>query len=805
MIDPRWRKILRDVWSNKTRTLLVVLSVAVGVFSIGMVAASRSILFRDLTATWLAAKPASATLFTAPFDDNLVEAIRKIPEVGWAEGRRIINVRVKVGQEWKDLQLIAVKDFKDVQLNKFTPERGVWSPRDRELLVERASLGWVGADVGDTLTIELPSKKTREMQLTGVVHDITQPLSSFTGRGTAYITFDTLDWLGEPRDFDRLDFVVASNPLNEAHIKQVLDLVRDKVERSGREVFFTYVPTPGEHPATRYVEPMLLLLGVLGVLSLFLSGFLVINTISALLRQQTRQIGVMKAIGGSRPAITTMYLAMGGIFGLLALVIGVPLSILGARGFTQFMAGFMNFDIMSFRIPWWVFAIQVVIGLVAPFLAALYPVIAGTRITVREAITDYGIADAQPKAKGQPAGEGPEGGTRSALLGGQSEIFSRPQQIALRNTFRRRARVALTLITLVLAGGTFIAVLSLRASLNRTFDEAFKVENYDVSVSFASPYRISKIQQEALSVPGVVAAESWGSGAARRVRPDGNTGDNISIVAPPADTTMINPQVIEGRWLLPQDENALVINTELVRAEKDIKVGDEITLRIEGRETPWRVVGIVKGVFAPSTAYTNYNYFSRVVRNVDQAASVRVRTRLGSAAFQDDVASALQSHFDHIGMKVSSVSSIAATRARSATGANILVVFMVIMALLTAVVGGLGLMGTLSLNVLERTREIGVMRAIGASNGTLREIVVLEGLAIGLTSWLIAVVLAYPLSKFLSDIVGLAFGGVAFSFAFSMAGVLLWLALVFLISTAASLVPAWRASRLTVREVLAYE
>jgi putative ABC transport system permease protein len=83
--------------------------------------------------------------------------------------------------------------------------------------------------------------------------------------------------------------------------------------------------------------------------------------------------------------------------------------------------------------------------------------------------------------------------------------------------------------------------------------------------------------------------------------------------------------------------------------------------------------------------------------------------------------------------------------------------------------------------------------------------VVLEGLAIGLTSWLIAVVLAYPLSKFLSDIVGLAFGGVAFSFAFSMAGVLLWLALVFLISTAASLVPAWRASRLTVREVLAYE
>lgn len=114
-------------------------------------------------------------------------------------------------------------------------------------------------------------------------------------------------------------------------------------------------------------------------------------------------------------------------------------------------------------------------------------------------------------------------------------------------------------------------------------------------------------------------------------------------------------------------------------------------------------------------------------------------------------------------------------------------------------------MGTLSLNALERTREIGVMRAVGASNGAIRGIVILEGIVIGLASWAIAALLAYPFSKFLSDAVGLAFGGTAFAFRFSVVGVVLWLAVVLVLSIVASVLPAWSASRLTVRAVLAYE
>jgi putative ABC transport system permease protein len=807
MISPRWRKVFRDLWLNKTRTILVVLSVAVGVFALGMVAGTNQILFRELGQTWLAASPSSATLFTQPFDDTLVEAVRKIPGVGWAEGRRIVNVRVQVNGEWKDVQLTAIKDFKDIRLNRFTPETGDYPPKDRELLVERASLDWVGARPGDILTIELPSKKLRQMRLAGTVHDLTQPLTSFTGRGSAYVSFDTLDWLGEPRDFDRLDFVVADRPLDEAHIKDVLNLVTDKVERSGREVFFTQVPPPGEHPATPYVRPMILLLGVLGLLAMFLSGFLVINTISAVLKQQTRQIGVMKAIGGGQRAITIMYLVMGGFFGAMALVIGIPLGALGARAFSQFMASFINFDIVNFSIPPSVFVLQVVIGLVVPFLAALYPVIRGTRLTVHEAITDIGIADSRSRiadSKRRSANATPSR-TQSAIGNPQSSLLSRPHLIALRNAFRQRGRVVLTLITLVLAGAMFIAVLSLRASLDRSFDEAFKVENYDVEVSFDRSYRIDRIREEAMAVPGVVTAETWGAAVGRRKRADGTYGDNIRLAAPPVGTAMIDPQLVEGRWLLPEDQNALVANTQVLQNEKDLRVGDTVTMRIGGRESDWKIVGLMRGLFASPTVYANYDYFSRAIRDADRAGSVRVQTRLHSASFQNDVARALEGHYDGIGMKVSSISSLADVRARSATGARILVVFMVIMALLLAFVGGLGLMGTLSLNTLERTREIGVMRAVGARNGTVRSIVIVEGIVIGLASWAVAALISYPFGKILSDAVGKAFGGVALSYSYSMTGLVTWLIAIVVLSLVASLLPAWNASRLTVREVLAYE
>jgi putative ABC transport system permease protein len=127
------------------------------------------------------------------------------------------------------------------------------------------------------------------------------------------------------------------------------------------------------------------------------------------------------------------------------------------------------------------------------------------------------------------------------------------------------------------------------------------------------------------------------------------------------------------------------------------------------------------------------------------------------------------------------------------------------MALLTAVVGAMGLTGTMGMNVLERTREIGIMRAIGAKDSEIMRMVMVEGMVIGSISWVLGLVLSIPITYGLSLIVSLAVFETPINVVFTPLGYLIWLALVIVLSALASILPARNAARLTIREVLAYE
>ncbi len=110
-----------------------------------------------------------------------------------------------------------------------------------------------------------------------------------------------------------------------------------------------------------------------------------------------------------------------------------------------------------------------------------------------------------------------------------------------------------------------------------------------------------------------------------------------------------------------------------------------------------------------------------------------------------------------------------------------------------------------SSRVLERTREIGVMRAVGANDGAILRIVLVEGVLIGVMSWALAAGIAYPIGKALSDVVGQELLDTPLSYTFSMSGAFGWLAAIIILAGLASFLPAFNASRLSVRQTLAYE
>jgi putative ABC transport system permease protein len=328
---------------------------------------------------------------------------------------------------------------------------------------------------------------------------------------------------------------------------------------------------------------------------------------------------------------------------------------------------------------------------------------------------------------------------------------------------------------------------------------------YDVAVMFSRDYRVERIIRETRQIPGVVDAEVWAFYNARRERPDGSNSDNIILYAPPADTKLVKPTVVEGRWLRPDDENAVVVNSIVLRDEPDLKVGDEIMLKIEGRETSWQVVGTVTGGIPMATMFANYDYFVRLTNDVGRGQYVFATTEEDTIDYQAEVARALEDHFEHIGFDVGATETVAEEMDRTEDFFEVIVVLLLIMGVLLAVIGGLGLMGTMSINVLERTREIGVMRAIGASNRSVRRIFIVEGILIGILSWLVGAIVAFPISRILGNAIGAIFLNSPLNHVFSMEGVVIWLVVVILLSALASFLPAWNASRLTVQEVLAYE
>jgi putative ABC transport system permease protein len=524
-----------------------------------------------------------------------------------------------------------------------------------------------------------------------------------------------------------------------------------------------------------------------------LSGLLVINMISALLAQQTRQVGVMKAVGASTTQIAWMYLVSMLIIGTIALLIAVPVGNFLTRKAVGLLAGIINFDILDFHLPTQVFIFQLILSLGVPFLAALIPILHGSRISVREAISDYGLTRAR------------FGVSLFDRMIGTIRGLPRPILLSLRNTFRQKSRLFLTLIVLAIGSAIFVAVASVYSSLNHTLDRALKYYNFDIAVYFNRPYRIEQISNEINTIPGITQAETWDALSSRIILADGSKSDNILMIAPPPGTTLINPTILSGRWLRPDDENALVINSDVLRLAPGIKVGDQISVDVEEKETTWNVVGIVRSVLNGPTTYSNYPYFSRNFGRYGLSGSVYVSLADKSLGGQQAMERTLEDHFERVGLKVSTTNSVFELRATAISQYNVIFLFLIMMAVLLTVVGGFGLTGTMSLNVLERTREIGVMRAVGASNSAVMQIVIVEGLLIGLMSWFLGLLIAVPLASLMGTAVGNGFLREPLPLLYSWNGALIWLLVVFFLSTIASYLPARNAVRLTVRDVLAYE
>jgi putative ABC transport system permease protein len=792
----RWKKIWADFWGNKSRTLLTIMTIMVGTFSVGFNSNLGSYMVESMDDDFLSANPSEATIYTSPFDEDMVVTARTMPGVDAAEGRSTTSAHLISSEgEPVSIQFTGIENPKDLTLDQLKPrfgERAIPTFTDKEVLVDAAAES-LGYEVGDTLIIELDNGRRRELTLAGYMHDVTGVPYNLAQTINAYVTPNTLEWLGGSRNYSALAVSVSEKQTDAEHVTEVAQAVADRMERAGAEIYFVNVYQPGHHFAWSISQGIFFVLSVLGYMTVLLSGFLIVNTITAIMTQQTRQIGIMKAVGGGNVQIFAMYVVLILGFGLVALLIAIPLANGAARNIGGGMAAYLNFNPLPFKAYPSAIIQQAIVALLVPILAALWPVYNSVRITVREAISDYGIGgNAKPK---------------DSSVSKRALFIPRPMRLSLRNAFRRKLRLSLTLFSLVLGGAIFIGVYNLWASFDKTIEDIQGYFLADINVSFGRYYRFEEVASIAESIPDVSSVEGWTEYPGTLISDKNAAGTQILFVAPPSTSTLIDPVITAGRWLTTGDENAIVIGNHLLNIFPDLKIGDWLTIEIDGKQTKWHIVGFytITGNVNPPLLYVNYEYLSRIVGAPGQVYSLRVLTTEHNAITQKRANDQLLALFEERGIQVGSTQLGADFITSQKATTDILVYFMLVMATLIAIVGGLGLMGTMSINVLERTREIGVMRAIGASNGDIQSIVIVEGLVIGLISWAISILLSFPITSVLTFGVGMAVLTAPMPAVFGMTGIIVWLILTIVLATIASALPARRASRLTVRDTLAYE
>jgi putative ABC transport system permease protein len=813
LLTVKLRRDLRATWS---RYLLMVVAIAVSLTVFGGVLSAWAVMSRETSRAYLGTEPASATiLLDQAIDAGQMAAIaaeaRTRPGVIEATGRTQFTSEVGVNGAVRDipLQVFVAAPDDAMRMAKFEVQQGSWPPSAGEVFLGRDSLRLLDAAVGDTVTVTPPGGEPVRLRVAGVVYDPSLAPAPQEQAGHSYLSTASLAETGNQPVLDQLKIQVAgSGQARPSRDRDAVVAVASDVgawlqRERGLAIREIQVPEPYAHPHQWQADALLLSLLTGGGIALLLATILVANMLNGLFTQQIPQIGIMKAIGARSGHIGRLYLAMTLLVAVAATLLALAPAIGIGRVLAHQIFGFLGIQAGSLAAPWWTYAVVLAAGLGLPPLMALIPLVKASRTTVRAAIDHHGGGSTPSVASGVLA--------RLSRL----HRLDRGLLLAARNTIRRPARFLLAVGLLASAGAVFVAGMSLTASVDAIQDEQKAQRTWDVDVQLASPRSVDDITTLVQRVPHVSRVEGWtrvktgvagpGQVPVTRTYPDQGHG-GVAVSAVPAGSTLLSPPtLLEGRWLNPGETRSIVLN-QITRASTvpSVHAGDTVQLSVGGKPTTWRVVGLIEERNGSGGAYVTAEGFADATGQPRRANQLRIVTDSHDEQTRAPVADAVNKTLTDAGIEVQSAASVSRSEAISEGHLGPVIAILLAIAVAMGVIGGIGLASTMSANILDRTREFGVMHAIGARPKSVRRIVVAEGVFLALTSCLVAAIPALALTAVMGAGLGNLFMSAPLPFRLSIVAAGIWIALVVLGAILATEASATRASRLTVREALTY-
>lgn len=831
MASVRWRKLRRDVQAAWGRVLMMQLALALALAGVGTVLGARAVLDRGIRASYLSSRPADATLeLVGGVDEALLAEVRARADVAEADRRQTVQARVRSralpDDPWQGLVLFAT-DGGSPRLNTFVPGRGAWPPPRGAISLERTgsalfeigrageapagevARSWIQsmhgghgghgghgdaarspASSSSRVVVQTPHGAPREVDLAGTVHDAGLAPSWQEHRSYGYTTVETLALLGEPPLLRELLVQFRPPPRTMAEVDTAASALATWLGERGHPVHEIRIPRLRQHPHQGLMSAVQIVLLLFSALLLILTAVVMATMLSAFLARQARELGVMKAIGASTAQLVALYAGFVVALGAGALLVALPIASVGARAMISQVATMMNLADFDRRLPSSVFVALAALSIAVPLAFAMVPILRAARVTVRQSLSAHGA----------------------------SADFVRPSlsrlPIALRNALRRPVRLAFSMLMLGMAGMLVLSAANAQHGLAQVSSKLDVARRFDVELRLHEPVPAAQVASLA-SVAGVRRLESWPAVEAALVRagqrfdvvhtyPDGGHGSSLLTAMPPGSTAL-NLPLRRGRWLREDTASEAGEVGEVVLgnshpAARDTALGELLTLSAEGKRSTWRLVGVVEEI-AGASAFVSEAAYRRATGD-DGVRLLRLTTTARDARERSAIIAELERALADRGVAVQYAMPALLLRTIIDDHVALVVRAVLSMAGLLALVGFFGLGSMTAIGVAERTREIGVLKALGASQRRILRIFLSEALAVAAASSALAALLSLPMTMLINAHVALGTLSPP-AFSFSPTALLAWPAAALTGSALACSLPALRAARLSIREALA--
>lgn len=783
------KKAYRDLSADIRKTLLVIFALALGVWGVGTVLVAYSILSKDLDANYQSTSPLHAVLYSDDFGKTTLEEIVNSPDVAAAEFRDFSLNRIEVSPDvWLPLWLFGGDDFDNFRLAEFFYEEGDKTPERGTILIERDSRKIADIDTGSTVRINV-GDSIRNVRISGITFDPALApakqdlfIYAYTDRQTFH------EMTGIPLD-TRL--IVRFNDVHSGEdVRQKTKKLSAELEAVGISVGEVEIPIFNEHPHQWQLNTLLFLIGSIGLLAFLMGAVLVSQLMKSILASQTRQVGIMKSIGATRRMVFQIYISMLLLIGLVAGLIAIPLAVMSGNGFNGLVAGQLNFNILTTTVPAWAYIVLVLFSLLSPVIFSLPMLLKGTRIPVKEALSDYGVSNMGTGGKTMPF--------KHIKLSGLTLL-------AIRNSGRNMRRLSVTILTMALGVAIFSTGFNVRQSLWNLLSSTDEELKYDIQVALKHPAPASEVAPLFADIPNLQRVESWVGGQIEGKIKMISTDNGAVVVAVPMATEQLNLNIIEGRSF-SSDKLEVVMNNTAWMLYGRPAIGVEIGIAIDGERANAILSGIAKQYEKPRVFFNidQYNkHFNRDTSINTLVFAAKDREYDNVLQMKKDIEQVVAAS----GLDVIYVMSQAERVKIIYDHLNIILYTIVMLSFLVLVVSAIGMASATGINIMERTREIGIMRAIGAIPKQIYRLFVSEGTIVSILSIVIGLILAYPVSRAAALFFGKLMLGeeATLEYAFSHTGFVVTLVITFLFGWLASRIPAKSAIKVSTRGALAYE